>query len=745
MAMVATGSDRIRRKRARERGLGRGGAGWEAIAPFLAALGSVGSVCFAAPTQASTSLPPDPIETVHLAQALPPLSDLPPTLRPDGAGGQVPSSFYYQEYQRPPAVGGPTMDEANGARSPQGIPSQSAADFPSPSSLPPAQFGTYLTPGADPTLTPFSAGASPSPPSGPPLGTVTAIAIEGATPELQQVIQPVIQTRPGAIATTAQLDADVSNILGTGLFTTATAVPQGSGGNVTVTYRVEPVYLQSVRLVGAQTLTPAIAASYFQGQQGQPVSPQAVQQSAQRINEWYASNGYSLAQVVSILVEPSGQVTLEVAEGIVGTVAIQFIDEDTGEAVDEEGDPVTGRTRESFLQEEIRLRSGQAFSETVAQQDVDRLAELGLFSQINLAIANQGETVDVVYLLAEVPSRRVNFGGGVNSSDGLFATVTYQDRNVGGVGDRLNIDTQVGRSLQFGVGFTSPYRESRPDELGWRVNIFQRRLVSRSFTNEVTLPNGDTAREGRLGGSVAVMRPIGEWDGELALNYTRVTVRERDGDLAPVDEEGNPLTFSDSGSDDLFTVSFGVTQDRRDDDLYPTTGSLLRLSTEQSLPIGNGSILMNRLQANYASYMPVDLLGMGNDEQPEVLAFNVQGGTILGDAPPYDAFNLGGGNSVRGYREGRIGTGRSYFLASTEYRFPVFTPVTGVLFADFATDLGSGDSLLGEPAEVRDKPGSGFGYGFGVRVSTPLGLIRADFGLTDQGESRLHFGFGQRF
>jgi outer membrane protein insertion porin family len=80
-----------------------------------------------------------------------------------------------------------------------------------------------------------------------------------------------------------------------------------------------------------------------------------------------------------------------------------------------------------------------------------------------------------------------------------------------------------------------------------------------------------------------------------------------------------------------------------------------------------------------------------------------------------------------------------------EYRFPIAEPVGGVLFADFASDLGSGDTVLGSPAVVRDKPGTGFGYGFGLRVLSPLGLIRGDLGISDRGDIRFELTTGQRF
>ena len=192
------------------------------------------------------------------------------------------------------------------------------------------------------------------------------------------------------------------------------------------------------------------------------------------------------------------------------------------------------------------------------------------------------------------------------------------------------------------------------------------------------------------------------------------------------------------------TVSLSATKDRRNNRFNPTEGSVLKLSTEQSLPFGQGEISMNRLQADYTQYLPVQLF---KSSKTQVFAFNVQAGTVIGDLPPYETFNLGGSNSVRGYGSGDIGNGRSYVLASAEYRFPIpaLNSLGGVLFADFATDLGSGDTVVGNPAGVRGKPGEGFGIGAGLRLNSPLGLIRADYGVNNQGESKVHFGLGHRF
>ena len=257
------------------------------------------------------------------------------------------------------------------------------------------------------------------------------------------------------------------------------------------------------------------------------------------------------------------------------------------------------------------------------------------------------------------------------------------------------------------------------------------------------MENGDRPREGRFGGGVNFNAPVGEWQASAGLNYAQVSIRDSDGNLSPSDRYGNQLSVTEKGIDDLVTVQAGIARDLRDNPINPTSGSILSFSTEQSLPIGQGNILSNRLEASYSHFTPTELF---DKENPETIALNLRGGTTIGDLPPYRGFNLGGTNSIRGYDFAELGGGRSYFLASAEYRIPLFaSPVTGVLFADFGTDLGSTSPTFGEGGVEETNPGTGFGYGAGLRVNSPVGIIRADFGLSDRGDSRLHFGIGHRF
>ena len=48
---------------------------------------------------------------------------------------------------------------------------------------------------------------------------------------------------------------------------------------------------------------------------------------------------------------------------------------------------------------------------------------------------------------------------------------------------------------------------------------------------------------------------------------------------------------------------------------------------------------------------------------------------IIGDMPPYEAFPIGGTNSVRGYSEGGAGTGRNFVSGTAELHVPVVSPI----------------------------------------------------------------------
>ncbi|MBD1810079.1 BamA/TamA family outer membrane protein [Microcoleus sp. FACHB-SPT15] len=592
---------------------------------------------------------------------------------------------------------------------------------------------------------------------------VAEVVVTGAEGALENEVFRVITTRPGQATTRTQLQADVNAVFATGLFSSVDVIPEDTPLGVRVTFAVQanPVLREVVvntepAGVGTRVLPQEVVNEIFSEQYGQILNLRDLQNGIQQLNEWYKENGYDLAQVIDAQqVTEDGRVVLVVAEGVIEDIRVRFLN-DEGEATDEEGQPVNGRTRDFIITREVQLNPGDVFNRQTAERDLRRVFGLGIFEDVRLSFApgTDPRQVVVVVDVIERNTGSVAAGAGISSASGLFGTISYQEQNLGGNNQTLGAEFQAGvRELLFDVRFTDPWIAGDPYRTSYTVNAFRRRSISLIFDGgeeEVELPNGDRPRVTRTGGGVTFTRPLSrdvfspsEWTASLGLQYQRVSIRDSDGELSPEDELGNLLSFSEDGSDDLFTVQLGAVRDQRNNALRPTSGSLLRLGVEQSIPIGGGSILLTRLRGSYSYYIPVQFTNF--TEGPQALAFNLQAGTVLGDLPPYEAFSLGGSSSVRGYDEGDVGAGRSFIQATAEYRFPIISVVGGALFVDFASDLGTGDNVPGNPAGVRDKPGTGFGFGVGVRVQSPLGPIRVDYGLNDEGDSRIHFGIGERF
>jgi outer membrane protein insertion porin family len=598
---------------------------------------------------------------------------------------------------------------------------------------------------------------------------VAEVVVNGVQGQLENEVFRVIGTRPGQATTRSQLQADVNAIFATGYFATVDVQPEDTPLGVRVTFLVQPnpvlrqVVINAVpEGAGKRVIPQQVVDNIFADQYGQILNLRQLQEGIKKVNQWYKDNGYDLAQVINasnVKITTDGTVALVVAEGVVEDIRVRFLNKE-GETTNEQGEPVRGRTRPFIITREVQLKPGDVFNRQIAERDLRRVFGLGIFEDVRLSFApgTDPSKVVVVVDVIEKNTGSIAAGAGISSASGLFGSVSYQQQNLGGNNQTLGAEIQLGqRELLFDVSFTDPWIAGDPYRTSYTVNAFRRRTISLIFDGgdpEVFLPNGDRPRVVRTGGGVTFTRPLSrdvftkaEWTASLGLQYQRVSITDSNGDSSPNEQLPNgtlvPLTFSGSSGDDLLTLQFGAVRDLRNNPLRPTSGSILRLGVEQSLPIGEGSILLTRFRGSYSYYIPVTFTNF--TKGPQSLAFNLQGGTVVGDLPPYEAFALGGSNSVRGYGEGEVGAGRSFIQATAEYRFPVFSVVGGALFVDYATDLGSGNSVPGDPAGVRGKPGNGFGFGLGIRVQSPLGPIRVDYGFNDQGDSRLHFGIGERF
>lgn len=641
---------------------------------------------------------------------------------------------------------------------------------------PPAT-GETTPPVAAPTETPTETPSpAETPTTAPPVPAeesrvlVAEVVVQGADRELENLVYNTIRTRPGRSTTRSQLQEDINAVFATGFFADVRAVPQDTPLGVRVTFEVQPnpvfqgVQIQIAPETMDKSILPAgVVEEIFASQYGKTLNLRELQAGVKKINDWYSKNGYDLAQVIGApQVTPDGRVILVISEGLIEKIQVRYFNV--------EQEPVKGKTREFIITREMRLKAGDIFNRNTAQQDLQRVFGLGLFEDVRLSFSPGSDPREVIVNVDVVEGNTGSLaaGGGISSNAGLFGTVSYQQRNFGGNNQTLGAEVQLGeREFLFDLSFSDPWIATDNFRTSYTVNVFRRQSISLVYDGENssirTLNDNDSPRIVRTGGGITFVRPLApdvftkpKWVVSLGFNYQQVQVQNANGDISPLSAPLNgfgsqQLAFSSSGIDDLLSLNIGAIRDFRDNPLQPTSGSFLRLGLEQTIPVGSGSIFGTRVRGSYSYFIPVRFINSFNLFETDIfkgqqsLAFNVQAGTVLGDLPPYDAFIVGGSNSVRGYAEGEVGSGRSYLQATAEYRFPIVAIIGGALFVDFGTTIGSQGDVPGQPGIVRDLPGIGLGYGLGVRVQSPVGQIRVDYGFNVDGGSRLHFGIGERF
>ncbi|MCC5658921.1 BamA/TamA family outer membrane protein [Nostoc sp. XA010] len=735
-----------------------------------------------------------------------PAPDIPPPEIQQPTSSPTPETIPVPENVNPPTTQPllPTTPEPSATPDLPFPGSQQRTPAPSPGATPsPQNVNPPTTPGNTQPNTPApSPGTAPSPqnvnpPTTPenaqpnttapeandPRVLVSEVVVRAQTGQLpaglEDQVYRVIRTQPGRTTTRSQLQEDINAIFGTGFFSNVQAAPEDTPLGVRVSFVVQPnpvlskVEVQANPGTGVASVLPANTVDeVFKEQYGKILNLRDLQEGIKQLNKRYQDQGYVLANVIGApQVSENGVVTLQVAEGVVENIRVRFRNKD-GQETNEKGQPIRGRTQDYIITRELELKPGQVFNRNTVQKDLQRVYGLGLFEDVNVSLdpGTDPSKVDVVVNVAERSSGSIAAGAGISSASGLFGTVSYQQQNLNGRNQKLGAEVQVGeRELLFDLRFTDPWIAGDPYRTSYTTNIFRRNSISLIFDgkdedirtfdpgNPTNTDDQDRPRILRVGGGVTFTRPLSAnpykasvWTASAGLQYQRVSARDADGNLRKTgavfdDDNGNriseeiPLTLSSAGQDDLLLLQLGAQRDLRNNPLQPTSGSYLRFGVDQSVPIGLGNILLTRFRGSYSQYLPIKLISLSKGAQ--TLAFNLQAGTILGDLPPYEAFTLGGSNSVRGYEEGALSSGRSYVQASVEYRFPVFSVVSGALFFDLGSDLGTSTRA----AEVLNKNGSGFGYGLGVRVQSPLGPIRIDFGINDDGDNRINFGIGERF
>ncbi|ESR59333.1 hypothetical protein CICLE_v10014959mg [Citrus x clementina] len=477
---------------------------------------------------------------------------------------------------------------------------------------------------------------------------------------------------------------------------------------------------------GANVLPSKFLEHAFRNSYGKIINIRRLDEVITSINGWYMEHGlFGLVSGVEIL--SGGVIRLQVAEAEVNNISIRFLDRKTGE-------PTKGKTRPETILRQLTTKKGQVYSMLQGKRDVETVLTMGIMEDVSIIPQPAGDTsmVDLILNVVERPSGGFSAGGGISSGitsgplSGLIGSFVYSHRNVFGRNQKLNISLERGQiDSILRINYIDPWIEG-DDKQTPRTMMVQNSRTPGLLVHR-NQPDNSSQTIGRVTASIEFSAS--------AEPFFSLPVR-----AGSHDEKGNPI-IKDFYSSPLYRKTHDDVLIAKFESVYTGSGnhgsSMFVFDMEQGLPVLPKWLFFNRVNAHARK---------GVDISHARLRLNLSGGHVIGNFYPHEAFAIGGTNSVRGYEEGAVGSGRSYVVGSGEITFPMLGPAEGVIFSDHGTELGSGPTvparLMSDPAGARLKPGSGYGHGFGIRVDSPLGPLGLEYAFNDRQTRRFHFGVG---
>ncbi|HTL71159.1 MAG TPA: outer membrane protein assembly factor BamA [Candidatus Eisenbacteria bacterium] len=523
--------------------------------------------------------------------------------------------------------------------------------------------------------------------------------------------------------------------------TTETQAYGGEASDITLVVNVKEgkkYVVGEIGLSGNSVLKSDEILKAVQMKGGQPFSRRSLRLDVAAIQDLYFERGYLSAQIRSESIYNDKTDKVDISYSITEN-ELTYVDK-----VRIQGNT---KTKDIEIRRELRAYPGESFSCAKLKRSKERLYNLGFFEDVRFD-TEPGQTPnsrDLVVSVKETKTGEFSFGGGYSSIDSIIGFVQIRQKNFDwqnwktftGAGQDLALRLELGSVRQnIDLSFTEPWVFGYPYSFGFDI---YRREFNRSGNAGYFFDQRKTGFDLRLG------KEFTEYDKGL-LMYKLEEVK-----ISDIPDDASQLLKNEQGKNTTSSVALTLTHDERDNIYNPTKGFLVSGTGEIAGGLLGGDKEFAKLDGVASTYF--------KHFDSNVLELKGRAGIAdaYGDTervPVYERYYVGGANTVRGYRERRIGPrdagnhepigGEAFWVANVEETFPIYPNlIKGAVFFDtgnaFETisDFGSGGTFSG--------------VGVGVRIKTPIGPVKLDAGYPlddipeEKKELRFYFNISQGF
>lgn len=550
---------------------------------------------------------------------------------------------------------------------------------------------------------------------------VVSVGVRGNDEVASNYILAAVETKVGDFLDRDKLQKDIESIYNQGFFSYVDVDLSAEPGGVAVFFSVrENPVVEQIAFTGNTVYKSETLMKEVFTQEGTVFNRVFFRNDLDRIQEKYHKDGYVMVRVADVDIQ-GGNINVQIVEPRVGEIIIQG----------------NKRTKTKVIRREIKLEKGDLFNVTQFRHQLGKLQGLGYFEDVNVGFDTtdgQDDVLDLILTVKEKKTASIGFNIGYGTESGVSGGLTFSETNFGGLGHTLDVGFDEGDEARYWATYASPYMDRRT--YGWRVGVNYRDYVDQYYYHDEKKQfEYDETNLHIFAGLGKKWGRKEEWSWFFTLNW-------RDADYSNI-HDTRPDYYDDltQWGGKNFSGELLFTLDQRDPYLPYNKGLVWETTLEQAADVLGGEYSYTKYWTQMRYYLPlnelvdgiVDIGTMWTEDNPLILAARIRvGSASTEEIPAYARYSLGGMNSLRGYHS-RMFEGNEVMLGNFELRVPIQKNFELVGFYDAGN---AGNSM--DWGTLYDN------YGIGLRVKTPMGLLRLDF-ATGGDEDRTYFGFGQLF
>ena len=526
-------------------------------------------------------------------------------------------------------------------------------------------------------------------------------------------------------------------IFQTGLFASVEpSVEREANNTVAITYIVEenPI-VKDIEISGNTLFTEAQLEQALGIKEGELLNGNLLNPDNNGIIKLYNKGGYTTARIETINVSKEGDIKIGLTEGMVDSVVFKKVNSKR------ENERTTEykaklRTKPYIFERSQSVKPGEILESKNVEATIRDLYRTGIFTSIEPVVS--GSETDpnartVEFLVEERPTTTINGSISYGTSVGLVGGLKLADSNFLGRGQEASINLEASNKgdKTFDISWFDPWLKNT-ERVQAGGSIYWRESVD------------DNA--GPL--DVEKVRKIGtRWTIGKGLNdkiYVRLSARY---------DHYKEILGSKQINDtyNLIALTPSLIYDSRDNSYAPTKGIYSTLTYEKGDLIKDKR-KYDQFEADLRAYHHTFF------KDKNVMAYRVVWGSTGSGTPDALRFSIGGAETLRGYEYGKF-EGFNKFHATVENRTQINKTLQFVTFFDIGNAWQKSTVVGGRKINTPDRHNaSNFadlkkGVGVGIRLNTPIGPLRFDYGWPLDPEEKggqktggkFYFSFGQTF